>query len=134
MKIKLLLILLALSANAYAFDTTTGVDAQPRAGNCVRNNYCIVSTSHFASVINTSTTPRIVFVQYTICPQNEECKTDTFRIVVNKGTWHDTKQMSLQARYHYTGDFKLIAQTNILDANHNLLNTVRREGKIQVHN
>ncbi|SRR5690349_24936006 len=133
MKLKLLLPVFLLATNAYAFDPNAGVDAQPQRASCVRNNYCNVYSSHFASFINKTNTPKIIYVTYGICPQNEECRSDTYQIKVNPGTWHDTKRMSYEAKYHFPGDFRLWATTTIADSSRHALNTIRREAKIQVH-
>lgn len=130
---KVIIPALFLSSSAFAYDPTVGVDVNPRNSSCVKNNGCIVASSHWATVHNTTTQPRTIFVRYTICPQNETCRSDTYRVIVNTGNWQDNKMMSYLAKYHYNGDFYLDAETTVFDEKYNILNTIKRRGKIQVH-
>jgi hypothetical protein len=130
---KFIVPLLLLTSNVFAFDPSASVDAQPRNATCARNYSCIVATQHWAQYINKTGSPKTIFVSYRICPDREECKTDTYRIVVGNGTWHDTKMMTTSVKYHYDYKYALNGDTTIMDENHNVLNTIRRKGMISVH-
>ena len=127
------LILLGLTGSIWANNIETGVDAQPRNSSCIRNNGCIVATSHWANVINRSGALKTIYVTYQICPQNEDCRKDTYKVVVQPGTWSDGKIMTLMAKYHYMGDFYLDATTTITDENRIVLSTMTKRGMVQVH-
>lgn len=127
------LFFISFSNYALANNIVTGVDVAPYTTSCIKNNPCIVRSDHYASVINSNMMPKIIYVKYTICPQKEDCAIDTYQIVVNNGTWSDTKTMKLMAKYHYTGDFYLDAETSIFDENHMLLKTLRKRAKIFVN-
>jgi hypothetical protein len=133
MKVISAIVLSTLSLSAYALDFETGVDASPRSSSCLINSDCIVATSHWGSVINRTATPRYIYISYEICPQNEECKKEKFKVLVRQGTWSDGKIISMKAKYHYYGDFYLDATTTITDEHHKVLSTLTNRGMIQVH-
>ena len=132
MKLKFIIASL-LSTSAFALDPMAAVDAQPRNASCMRDYQCIVVTQHWAQYINKTGSPKTIYVTYRICPEREDCLSDTYKIVVGNGTWHDTKMMTTGAKYHYPGPFALYGDTIIKDDSNNVLAIIRRTGKIQVN-
>lgn len=129
----LLMATILLSCKSFALSPIVTVDVEPRYSSCIKNNPCLVASSHFASVFNPNPYPITVYVRYEICPQNEDCAHDTYQIIVSPGTWHDNKWMTTGAKYHYYGDFNLRAITTLYDEKHKTLGTITKNGKIQVH-
>lgn len=133
MKSKIFTILCVTSLSAFAGDETVGVDVAPRSSGCLKNTPCLVASSHYANVINHTNTPRTIYVKYSICPQNEDCRRDQYKVVVGRGQWQDSKIMQMLAKYHYNGDFFLDAETTVYDENYKILQTIKKRGKIQIH-
>ena len=125
-----------LALSAYAIDPSQyGVQAAPLPSSCSVNVDCLVSSTHFAAVINKTNLTKNILVVYEICPEGEICNRAQYKIMIPPmGTWKDTKNMTKVSKYHFGGTRTFTAMTMLIDqtTRRNLAET-RQQGMTRVY-